>query len=182
MRSLLPSAAVLAGAVLVISGCQDPISPESEGPLLHIGPRGPQVFSAVLDSRAGIANADECITPLEGTDVFEGCVFPQILTGDLEGEGPAIFDAIIDAAGNGAASGTLLYTGCVAGVCGDFEGAFKGKFVAGQFNGTLRLRGMTGGVKKIKIKATFIEQGTAPGTNLFDFDGTIRFPAHRPHS
>ncbi len=179
MRSLLPSAALLAGAVLVISGCQDPISPESEGPLLHTVRAA---FSAVLDSRAGIANPVECITAFEdGGTLFEGCVFPQIITGDLESEGTAIFDAIIDAAGDGAASGTLLQTGCVAGVCGDFEGAFKGKFVAGQFNGTLRLRGMTGGVKKIKIKATFIEQGT-PSTQLWDVDGTIRFPAHRPHS
>ncbi len=182
MRSLLPSAAVLAGAVLVISGCQDPISPESEGPLLHIGPRGPQVFSAVLDSRAGIANADECITPLEdGTLVFEGCVFPQIFTGDLESEGTAIFDAIIDAAGNGAASGTLLQTGCVAGVCGDFEGPFRGEFIAGQFNGTFRLRGSAGGVKGIKIRGTFTEQGT-PSILLWDLDGTVRFPAHRTHS
>ncbi len=139
MRSLLPSAALLAGAVLVISGCQDPISPESEGPLLHTARAA---FSGVLDSKAGIANPGECITPLEdGTLVFEGCVFPQILTGDLESEGIAIFDGIIDAAGNGPVSGTVLYTACVApGVCGDFEGSFGGEFTAGIFTGAFRLR------------------------------------------
>ena len=158
MRSLFPSAVLLAGAVLVISGCQDPISPESsEGPLLHTGRRGPQPFHAVMDSRFPIANF-ECLTFLaDGTIVFEGCVLPQTLTGDLEGGGASKFDGIIDAAGNGPVSGTVLYTACVApGVCGDFEGSFGGEFTAGIFTGAFRLRGMTGGVKKIKIKATFI--------------------------
>ncbi len=177
MRSLLPSVALLAGAVLVISGCQEPISPEltpTEGPLLHTAPAA---LSAVLDSRAGIANPAECITPLEdGTLVFKGCVFPQILTGDLEGDGTALFDGKIDAAGNGGAHGTLFYTLCVApGVCGDFEGPFHGKFIAGQFNGPLRLRGMKGGVRGILIRATFTEQGT-PSTGLWDLDGAIHFP------
>ncbi len=175
MRSLLPSAALLAGAVLVISGCQEPNSPEltlTEGPLLH---RASAAFSAVLDSRADITNVEECLTILEdGTLVFEGCVFPQILTGDLEGEGTALFDGILDAAGNGAASGTLLYTGCVAGVCGDFAGPFQGEFIAGQFNGILGLRGRTGGVKGIHIRGTFTEQGT-PSTGLWDVDGFISF-------
>ncbi len=172
MRSLLPSAALLAGAVLVTSGCQDSISPESEGPLLH---RASAAFSAVLDSRAGIANPEECLTFLEDdTLVFKGCVFPQILTGDLEGEGTALFDGTIDVAGNGAASGTLLYTGCVAGVCGDFAGPFQGEFIADQFNGILSLRGRTGGVKGIHIRGTFTEQGT-PSTGLFDADGFISF-------
>ncbi len=184
MRSLFPSAALLAGAVLVISGCQDAISPESEGPLLHRGSGGPQAFSAVMDNTAGITNVEECLTILEnGTLVFEGCVIPQTLTGDLEGGGPVIFDGIIDAAGNGAGGGTILYTACVApGVCGDFAGLFHGEFTAGLFNGTLGLRGRTGGVKGIQIKATFTEQGTAPGTDIYDFDGTIRFPARRTHS
>ncbi len=173
MRSLLPSAALLAGAVLVISGCQDPLSTESEGPLLHMARAA---FSAVLDSRAGIANP-ECVTSLEdGTQVFKGCVFPQILTGDLEGDGTALFDGKIDAMGNGGAHGTLFYTLCVApGVCGDFEGPFHGKFIAGQFNGKFGLRGRTGDVKGIKIRGTFTEQGT-PSILLWDLDGAIHFP------
>ena len=36
----------------------------------------------------------------DGTLVFEGCVFPQILTGDLESEGIALFDGMIDAVAN----------------------------------------------------------------------------------
>ena len=47
--------------------------------------------------------------------------------------------------------------------------------IAGQFNGPFRLRGRTGDVKGIHIRATFTEQGT-PSILLWDLDGTIRFP------
>ena len=62
-------------------------------------------------------------------------------------------------------------------MCGDFKGPFDGEFLAGQFNGTFRLRGRTGGVKGIHIRGTFTEQGT-PSIGLWDLDGTIRFPEH----
>ena len=181
MRSLLPSAALLTGAVLVISGCQDPIFPESDGPLLHTAPAA---FSSVMDNTTGIVNPVECLTPFPPlpaeTLVFEDCVANQTLTGgDLVGPGgPITFNGMIDPMGNGEAEGTLLYTACVAGLCGDFEGTFEGEFTGGLFNGTLRLRGRTGGVEGIKIRATFAERvdGDGFGTNIFDFVGTIRFP------
>ncbi len=180
MRSLLPSAALLAGAVLVISGCQDPIFPESEGPLLHTAPAA---FNSVMVN-AVINNGDVCHTPFpplpDETLVFEDCVSPQTLTdGDLVGPGGAVtFDGMIDPMGNGEAEGTILYTATVAGMSGDFEGTFEGEFTGGVFNGTLRLRGRTGGVDGIHIRATFAERvdGDGFGTNIFDFVGTIRFP------
>ncbi len=175
MRSLLPSAALLTGAVLVISGCQDPIFPESEGPLLHTAPA---TFSWVADNTTGITDFT-CLTFLgNGTIVFEDCVINQTLTGGLVGGGTVTTSGMIDAAGNGPGSGILLSTACVAGVCGDFKGRFKGEFTSGLFSGTTRLRGRTGGVDGIHIRATFAERvdGDGFGTNIFDFVGTIRFP------
>ena len=63
MRSLLPSAALLAGAVLVISGCESPISPGSEGPLLHTAPA--PGFSAEL--RVLALEDPGCISEEDGT-------------------------------------------------------------------------------------------------------------------
>ncbi len=171
MRSLLPSAALLAGAVLVISGCQEPISPESEGPLLHTAPA---VFTAVM-SVGDIQNEEECLTELaDATQVFDGGRIPLPVTGDLEGGGRVSFDGSIDPAGGGEGEGPLRYNACVApGVCGIFGGRVEGEFAGELFSGTFRLRGRTGGVKGIHISGTLIEQ---PETEMLDLFGTIRFP------
>ncbi len=171
MRSFIRSAALLAGAVVVISGCQESISPESEGPLLHTAP---VLFSAVM-TVLDIRNEEECLTELaDETQVFDGCRIPLPVTGDLVGPGRVIFDGILDAAGGGEGEGPLRYNACVApDVCGIFEGRVEGEFTGELFSGTFRLKGKTGGVKGIKIRGTLIER---PETDILDLVGTLRFP------
>ena len=177
MRSLLPSAALLAGAVLVISGCQSPISPESEGPLLHTAPA--PGFSAELN----VLDLDDpgCISQEDGTLVFDDCSAPETIQGGLVGPGFAVFDQVFDlTTGNGELKGRATFgtdsdPACLEnGDCGIFEGAFEGDIIGFQFFGEFKLVGISGDVKGVKMEGTDIETG--PGTLVFILDGTIRFP------
>ncbi len=191
MRSLLPSAALLAGAVLVISGCQEPVSPEltpTEGPLLHMAPAA---FSTTVTIVGGIQNP-ECITfPPEGGVVFEGCIVPEIVEGDISSmDGtPApvliVFDQELDATGNGEFEAIVTFgevgaLACVtdpsgATLCGIFEAELEADIIAGApFAGTFKLEGISGDVEGVKAAGTSDE--TAAGTGIFIVAGTIRFP------
>ena len=196
MRSLLPSAALLAGAVLVISGCQDPISPEltpTEGPLLHTAP---VTFGATVTNVGGIQNPEECITPFPPPDppsplVFEGCIVPETLEGDISSmdgtpvPGSIVLDQELDATGNGEFEGVATFgedgdLACVTDpsgdlLCGIFEFEVEADIIAGTaFSGTVKGEGISGDVEGVKIAVTADETGV--GTDIFTLAGTIRFP------
>ncbi len=197
MRSLLPSAALLAGAVLMISGCQEPISPEltpTEGPLLHTAP---VTFGATVTNVGGIQNLAECLTPFPPPAppsplVFEGCIVPETLEGDITSmdgtpvAGLIVLDQELDATGNGEFEGVATFgaVGALACVtdpsggpklCGIFEFEVEADIIAGTaFSGTVKLEGISGDVEGVKIAVTADETGV--GTNIFTLAGTIRFP------
>jgi hypothetical protein len=129
-----------------------------------------------LDIGAPFLNEEECISVEDGTLVFDGCMGPETISGDLVGSGLAVIDAKIDlVTGNGKSKGTETLEACLNGKCGIFEGRSKCDITGGQPSVCkFRRRGISGGVEGVKIKGTAVETGV--GTFLLTEVGTIRFP------
>ena len=166
-----------AAALLVTYACGDSLDPN----VVPTGLRPPvpaaeMQLTAVVDlSGRNPLNAAGCRTMADGTTTFNECVFFGPIVGDiLDGDYFAVLDGTVDAAGNGATRGRLEVAACVGTRCGDFEGRFTGVFVAGVRSDVIEMTGQNGEVRGLSIEGTFVEQGAAPGTNVFDLTGTIR--------
>ena len=182
MRPFLPAAALLAGALLVISACGDLLTPEFTPP--EVGPRlgmVPASFAATVDFGDGEVEHPECLTPgpVEGSVVATGCVLLGTISGDLVGSVKVIADARVDELGTGPARAVVKV--CVAPpiptVCedGDFEGRFQGELQTQRslFSGTFHLRGKASGVRGTSIEGTVAERIDAQGNDFWDLTGTI---------
>jgi hypothetical protein len=163
-----------------ISGCDDPTSTELSAD--GITP------SATADKKAiaitfvadvsgpipGFPNVinPECVTPdpATGTNHFKGCIVPGTVTGDLVGTTTVILNGSQDAAGNGRLRGFATFDVCYDGVCGVFEGPFKG--ISTGYQVTMRANGHgSGGFHTKQIRFSAIE--TTPISELFAASGII---------
>lgn len=159
-----------------VHGCGDAVEPDN-GPAAS-APLTPlhAVFTAVVDlSGTNPLNAGECISLTGTTTRFDRCIFYGPVAGDLlDGDYVATLDGTVNAAGNGTMRGDIAMAACMTTRCGDFEGRLTGVSQAGVRSDEIEMTGMDGGVRGLTITGTLVERGAAPGTDVFDFTGTIR--------
>jgi hypothetical protein len=114
----------------------------------------------------------ECVTPdpSTGTNHFKKCIVPGTVDGDLVGTITAILNGSQDAAGDGRVRGFVTMDVCYDGICGMFQGPFKGLSTGYQ----VTMRGIghgTGDFHTKQIRFNAIE--TTPFSELFAASGII---------
>jgi len=156
---------VLVGATAVGCDSPRPTAPTLTSPLFAAATTTPVTATGPLTV------ADPGSTQVSGGTLHvRDLVLSGPVSGDITGTITTVARLeVVQATGNGTASGTFT----ISGAAGSWEGSFHGKFDAGVFSGGLVARG-TGAYEGQILRGSLAQ--TAPTTNVVQLTGTILNP------